>query len=118
MKKMILLCMVLISMAQAKEIRMYSVTIEVKATKNSGVPWDFAGGAPDLSLYVNGVSFNDKNCKNKYRCTINFLSTSRYSWFFEVIDKDLYVNDLVTKGRCSLNTQCNLGNATLLIRDD
>ena len=98
-----------------EKIRAYTIEIDVKNSKSNGKPWDISGGSPDITITINGerLKFREK-CRDKYRCSINFFSTSD-EWYFEIYDKDIMSNDLIGKGDCSADSSCTLGLAKVKI---
>lgn len=120
MKKIILILLVFFGFSNAKEytVNTYTVVIDVNSTKVNGLSWDFVGGSPDIFIKVDNreVKFNSK-CKNQYRCSITFISEEKSYWYFEVYDKDVNSDDLIGKGECLINKECQLGQASLFIRD-
>jgi len=113
MKKILFTLIVLGSLVQADS---YMAVIDVKASKGNGKPWDAKGGSPDILLKLNKekVNFN-KNCKNQYRCVVAFESTGN-SWYVEVYDKDIAIDDVIGTGTCKLDEPCNIGQATVVIQ--
>jgi hypothetical protein len=112
LKKFILMIAIICSLS-AKSA--FIANIEVADTKANGKAWDYAGGAPDILLYVDGkmVPFS-KECKDKYRCEISFISKNE-KWYIEVYDKDIKASDLIGKGECKLNSSCKIGQAVIKI---
>jgi len=93
----------------------YTIEIDVKSTKANGKPWDISGGSPDIAISIDGkrLQFLEK-CRDKYRCSIRFFSTSD-EWYFEIYDKDIMNDDLIGKGNCSEGDSCSLGLAKVKI---
>jgi hypothetical protein len=112
-KKIIL---VIVTMCSLSANSAYVANIEVADTKTNKKAWDYAGGAPDILLYVDGkmVPFS-KECKDKYKCEISFMSKNE-KWYIEVYDKDIKASDLIGKGECKLNSSCKIGQAVIKIR--
>ncbi|HHB94221.1 MAG TPA: hypothetical protein ENK88_03660 [Campylobacterales bacterium] len=121
MRKIVVLFFTLLLMAEAKEysVNIYTIEIDVNSTKADGRAWDVAGGAPDILLYIDGkeMRFN-KKCRDKYRCSMEFMSRDdRNSWYFEVYDRDFVNSDLIGKGDCEKGDKCNFGLVTIRIKD-
>ena len=105
----------LFSIQAEENLEAYILEINVKSTKANGKPWDISGGSPDITITIDGerLKFREK-CRDKYRCSINFFSTSD-EWYFEIYDKDIMSNDLIGKGDCSADSSCILGLAKIKI---
>ena len=117
MKKIIFILFIMLNILNAKEysIDVYTIEIDVNSTKANGMSWDFAGGAPDIFIKVDNKFFFTSKCKNQYRCSIEFVSKEKHSWYFEIYDKDLSSDDLIGKGECILGKGCILGSAKVFI---
>ena len=117
MKKALMLFGILsLLFLQAEEkTEAYTVEIDVRNSKSDGKPWDISGGSPDITITIDGerLKFREK-CRDKYRCSIRFFSTSD-KWYFEIYDKDIMSNDLIGKGDCSADSSCTLGLAKIKI---
>ena len=106
----------MLGLIEAKDT--YSLTIKAEPAKINGKPWDIFGGAPDIFIKIDGVFLDfDRNCKNTYKCTVNFTVEKSTSWYFEIYDKDLENNDLIAKGNCSVGDTCSLGGAKIEIEE-
>ena len=99
----------------AETVNQYSATIEVEGGKKNGNPWDLFGNSPDIMLVVEGKHYYKTSCRDKYRCKITFTSKSD-SWYLEIYDKDIRVNDLIGNGKCHAGSKCKLGQAVIDIR--
>lgn len=120
MKKIITVLLVLFMWLHAKEytVNLYTIEIDVNATKPNGLPWDIAGGAPDILVRIDGKTLPfDAACQDHYRCSLTFMETEKRSWYFEIYDRDFATNDLIGKGECSLNSACTLSGASLRIHE-
>jgi len=114
----ILSVMSIVSVEANEEAQMYIYDMEVniKSTKANGKPWDVSGGAPELKVSVDDeFLIINKNCRNKYRCTVSFVS-SKESWYLEIYDRDIAIDDLIGKGNCGVNKQCHLGRSDVMIK--
>ncbi len=111
-----LLIMVSVEANEQAQMYIYDMEVNIKSTKANGKPWDVAGGSPDLKVSVDGefLAINN-NCRNKYRCTVSFIS-SKVSWYFEIYDRDIASDDLIGKGSCGVNRQCRLGSSDVMIK--
>lgn len=50
MKKQLFILILLTLSVNATELMSYKATIDVKALKTNGNPWDISGGAPDIYI--------------------------------------------------------------------
>jgi len=122
MKKIIVIVMILnfVYLLNAKEyiLNVYKISIDVNSTKPNGFSWDFTGGGPDIFVTVDGkqIVFSQQ-CKDQYRCEIEFISKKKNHWYFEIYDKDVSNHDLIGKGECSLKEECNLGSSKIYITE-
>ena len=93
----------------------YSIVIDVPNLKANGKNWDIAGGEPDILLKVDG-HFEPifENCKNKYRCVMEFESDTT-EWYLEVYDKDKFANDIIGRGNCSAGQTCEFDGVKMKI---
>jgi hypothetical protein len=119
MKKIAVLLFALLLIIEAKEysVNIYTIEIDVNATKIDGKAWDIAGGSPDILVYIDGkkMSFNP-NCQN--RCSMEFIVKNKSnSWYFEIYDRDFANNDLIGKGECTLSNKCQIGRAKIFIKE-
>lgn len=114
MLKIFLVLVLLVASVQATT---YSVVIDVPNLKANGKNWDILGGAPDILLKVDGHSepiFD--NCKNKYRCVMDFQSDTT-DWYLEVYDKDKLANDIIGRGNCSVGQTCEFDGVKMKITE-
>jgi len=93
----------------------YSIVIDVPNLKQNGKNWDIAGGSPDILLKVDGVIQPIfENCKNKYRCVMEFESDTS-EWYLEVYDKDKFADDIIGRGNCSVDKICEFDGIKMKI---
>ncbi len=102
-------------LAISVEATRYSVVIDVPNLKANGKNWDIGGGAPDILLKIDG-SFQPmfENCKNTYRCVMEFESDST-EWYIEVYDKDKLLDDIIGRGNCSVGQTCEFDGVKMRI---
>ena len=113
MKKILTVLILWGSLVQADS---YMAQINVEPSKGNGKAWDIGGGSPDILLKLNKEEVNfSKNCKNSYRCVMEFESTGD-SWYVEVYDKDIKTDDIIGAGTCKVDEPCKIGQATVIIK--
>ena len=111
-----LILVVVTNLINAEDKYFYVMQIDVEDKKENGKPWDIAGNAPDIKVYINGeLPQVIVPCKNSYRCKLLFIS-QRSFWYLEIYDKDVLADDLIGKGNCSIyKSKCRLGRSVVHI---
>lgn len=93
----------------------YMMVVDVENLKANGKDWDLGGNAPDIFVKLNKESLPlYQNCKNEYRCVIEFSSEDS-DWYIEVYDKDKLANDVIGRGNCLVGDTCEFGQAKVKI---
>lgn len=106
-----------LSVAVAVQAGNYVVDIEVDPTKPNGKSWDVAGGAPDIRLRIEGKLLPMREaCRDSYRCTTSAFVTQKERVYIEVYDQDVWANDLIGKGECTIDNVCKVGAAKIFFK--
>ncbi|MDX9722266.1 MAG: DUF4145 domain-containing protein [Myxococcota bacterium] len=93
-----------------------SVTIIMENTKPTGLSWDNRGGAPDPFVIVDGTSYRDQRCQDKYTCVVEISEVGPV--LIEIWDADLSFDDPAGVTVCDTGAACGTGNgATVFLRD-
>jgi hypothetical protein len=91
----------------------YSVKVKVNSHKSGGSSWDGFGGAPDVKIYIDG-EYKGK-CQDSFNCNVEHTSIKK-EWTISLIDADAFSDDTIGRGKCRVNTNCIVGQATVNIQ--
>ena len=89
------------------------VKVKIDSSKTNGKKWDTGGGAPDVYIKVDGVSYRNKRCQDAYYCS--FYISERGSVTIEVWDADMVTDDYAGETTCNTGEKCYTRSATVEI---